>query len=231
MTSMPRIRANRYSVMTLEWPKDSSPLDSWLRLQYDKAPALMQEMAIVLKPAMEHTVSEVGEAVDLLDQLGIGLIGLTGDPQHRGVADALGLTWLSANNVTVESETPTAVSAASPVLDETRSSALVIEGPVRSGVQIYAKDRDLVVIGQVSEGAEIMADGHVHIYGRLRGRVAAGVSGQCDAEIFCLTFEPELVSLAGVYCGSDQIPETLWSARVRVGLAGAAQKLTFALMG
>ena len=231
MTSMPRIRANRYSVMTLEWPKDSSPLDSWLRLQYDKAPALMQEMAIVLKPAMEHTVSEVGEAVDLLDQLGIGLIGLTGDPQHRTVADELGLAWLSSNNVTVDPDTPEAVSAKPPVPDETRNSALVIEGPVRSGVQIYAKDRDLVIIGQVSEGAEIMADGHVHVYGRLRGRVAAGVSGQADAEIFCLTFEPELVSLAGMYCGSDQISEELWSARVRVGLDGTAQKLTFALMG
>ena len=231
MTSMPRIRANRYSVMTLEWPKDSSPLDSWLRLQYDKAPALMQEMAIVLKPAMEHTVSEVGEAVDLLDQLGIGLIGLTGDPQHRTVADELGLAWLSSNNVTVDPDTPEAVSAKPPVPDETRNSALVIEGPVRSGVQIYAKDRDLVIIGQVSEGAEIMADGHVHVYGRLRGRVAAGVSGQADAEIFCLTFEPELVSLAGMYCGSDQVPEELWSARVRVGLDGTAQKLTFALMG
>jgi septum site-determining protein MinC len=176
----------------------------------------MQEIAIVLKPAMEHTASEISEAVDLLDQLGIGLIGLTGDPQHRTVADELGLAWLSFNNVTVDPDTPEAVSARSPV---------------RSGVQIYAKDRDLVIIGQVSEGAEIMADGHVHVYGRLRGRVAAGVSGQADAEIFCLTFEPELVSLAGMYCGSDQIPEELWSARVRVGLDGTAQKLTFALMG
>jgi len=191
----------------------------------------MQEIAIVLKPAIEHTASEIGEAVDLLDQLGIGLIGLTGDPQHRTVADELGLAWLSSNNVTVETDTSRAVSATSPVPDQTRNSALVIEGPVRSGVQIYAKDRDLVIIGQVSEGAEIMADGHVHVYGRLRGRVAAGVSGQADAEIFCLTFEPELVSLAGMYCGSDQIPEELWSARVRVGLDGTAQKLTFALMG
>ena len=87
-----------------------------------------------------------------------------------------------------------------------QETALVVEGPVRSGVQIYAKDRDLVVIGQVSEGAEIMADGHVHVYGRLRGRVAAGVGGQTGAEIFCVMFEPELVSIGGTYCGSDQIP-------------------------
>jgi septum site-determining protein MinC len=230
MTSTLRIRANRYSVMTLEWTKGSGPLDQWLRVQCDKAPVLMQEIAIVLKPAMEHTATEIGDAVDLLDQLGICLIGLTGDPLHRVVADQLGLVWLSSSNATVDAATPDAVFATPPVPGETQKSALVIEGPVRSGVQIYAKDRDLVVIGQVSEGAEIMADGHVHVYGRLRGRVAAGVSGQEEAEIFCLTFEPELVSLAGMYCGADQIPQELWSARVRVMLDGTAQKLTFASM-
>ena len=222
----PRIRANRYSVMTLEWPKDSEPLEPWLKEQCEKAPALMQEIAIVLKPSSEHESDEIQAAVEVLDQLGIGLIGLTGDSRHRAVADDLGLAWLSPNNVTVDPQ-----SNIEQVANPPRETALVVEGPIRSGVQVYAKDRDLVVIGQVSEGAEIMADGHVHVYGRCRGRVAAGVSGQANAEIFCLTFEPELVSLAGTYCGSDQIPENLWSARVRVGLDENSQKLTFGLMG
>ena len=55
------------------------------------------------------------------------------------------------------------------VASQSPDTALIMQGPIRSGVQIYAKDRDLIVIGQVSEGAEIMADGHVHIYGRCRG--------------------------------------------------------------
>ena len=222
----PRIRANRYSVMTLEWPKDSEPLEQWLKEQCEKAPALMQEIAIVLKPSSEHESDEIQAAVEVLDQLGIGLIGLTGDSRHRAVADDMGLAWLSPNNVTVDPQ-----SNNEQVANPPRETALVVEGPIRSGVQVYAKDRDLVVIGQVSEGAEIMADGHVHVYGRCRGRVAAGVSGQANAEIFCLTFESELVSLAGTYCGSDQIPENLWSARVRVGLDENSQKLTFGLMG
>ncbi len=222
----PRIRANRYSVMTLEWPKDSEPLEQWLKEQCDKAPALMQEIAIVLKPSLEHESEEIQAAIDSLDQLGIGLIGLTGDSSHRALADEMGLAWLSPNNVTVEPQ-----SEKERDVNQPRETALVVEGPIRSGVQVYAKDRDLIVIGQVSEGAEIMADGHVHVYGRCRGRVAAGVSGQTNAEIFCLTFEPELVSLAGTYCGSDQIPENLWSARVRVGLDENSQKLTFGLMG
>lgn len=222
----PRIRANRYSVMTLEWPKNNESLGQWLKEQCHKAPALMQEIVVVLKPSSEHEPEEIQVAVEALDQLGIGLIGLTGDSKHRAVADDMGLAWLSPNNVTVESQSGH-VKVASP----SRETALVVEGPIRSGVQVYAKERDLIVIGQVSEGAEIMADGHVHVYGRCRGRVAAGVSGQANAEIFCLTFEPELVSLAGTYCGSDQIPENLWSARVRVGLDENSQKLTFGLMG
>ena len=222
----PRIRANRYSVMTLEWPKDSEPLEQWLKEQCEKAPALIQEIAVVLKPSSEHESDEIQAAVEVLDQLGIGLIGLTGDSRHRAVADDMGLAWLSPNNMTVESQ-----SGRVEAVSLSRETALVVEGPIRSGVQVYAKERDLIVIGQVSEGAEIMADGHIHVYGRCRGRVAAGVSGQANAEIFCLTFEPELVSLAGTYCGSDQIPENLWSARVRVGLDENSQKLTFGLMG
>ena len=222
----PRIRANRYSLMTLEWPGDGEPLAHWLKAQREKAPALMDEIVIVLKPASEHQPEEIRSAVEALDQLDIGLMGLTGSPQHRVVANDLGLAWLSSNHGLIESH-----SSHEMLASQSPETALIMEGPIRSGVQIYAKDRDLIVIGQVSQGAEIMADGHVHIYGRCRGRVAAGVSGQVSAEIFCLTFEPELVSLAGTYCGSDQIPEQLWSARVRVGLDETSQKLTFGLMG
>ncbi len=226
MMKAPRIRANRYSLMTLEWPRQGEPLVNWLKAQREKAPALMDEIAIVLKPAPEHQPEEIRSVVESLDQLDIGLMGLTGSPKHRVVADELGLAWLSSNHGPIES-----LSSHEMVASQAPETALIMEGPIRSGVQIYAKDRDLIVIGQVSQGAEIMADGHVHIYGRCRGRVAAGVSGQVSAEIFCLTFEPELVSLAGTYCGSDQIPEELWSARVRVGLDERSQKLTFGLIG
>ena len=227
MMPAPQIRLTRYSVMTLEWPKDSEPLEHWLRGQREIAPSLMQEIAIVLRPSVDHKSEDIRHAVDTLGRLGVGLIGLTGDSCHRATATTLGLAWLSSNTSSVESDVgPSQIPA-----DSARETALVIEGPVRSGVQIYAKDRDLVVIGQVSEGAEIMADGHVHVYGRLRGRVAAGVGGQTGAEIFCVMFEPELVSIGGTYCGDEQIPSNLWSARVRVRLDTNAQTLTFTSMG
>ncbi len=75
----------------------------------------------------------------------------------------------------------------------------LITSPIRSGMQIYAKEADLVVVAQVSPGAELMADGHIHVYGALRGRAMAGVQGNKNARIFCHTLEAELIAIAGFY--------------------------------
>ena len=75
---------------------------------------------------------------------------------------------------------------------------LVIDKPLRSGQQIYAKG-DLVVLGAVSNGAEVIAEGNIHIYAPLRGRALAGVHGNHDARIFCTSLEAELISIAGIY--------------------------------
>lgn len=76
---------------------------------------------------------------------------------------------------------------------------------VRSGQQLYAKDQSLVVLGNVNEGAEVLADGDIHIYGQLRGRALAGVQGQTQAQIFCQQItQAELIAVAGVYMLNDQ---------------------------
>lgn len=76
---------------------------------------------------------------------------------------------------------------------------LVIDQPVRSGQKIYAQGADLIIMGQVSAGAEVIADGNVHVYGVLRGRALAGAAGDRDARILSTCFEPELVAVAGYY--------------------------------
>ena len=86
----------------------------------------------------------------------------------------------------------------------TSSHAQIVNHPVRSGQQIYAPDGDLIVIGAVSPGAEVIADGNIHVYGALRGRALAGVRGAVDARIFCHSLEAELVSIAGHYHISEQ---------------------------
>lgn len=94
--------------------------------------------------------------------------------------------------------------------------AQVIHGTVRSGQQVYAKDRDLIVLGAVSHGAEVIADGNIHIYGALRGRAIAGAQGHEGASIFCQKLEAELVSINGSYWISDSLQGELWGKPAQI---------------
>lgn len=96
----------------------------------------------------------------------------------------------------------------------------VITRPVRSGQQIYAEGADLIVLTQVSEGAEVLADGHIHIYGTLRGRALAGVRGDETARIFCQQLEAELVSVAGNFVLQDSLPKELLKKPAQISLNG-----------
>jgi septum site-determining protein MinC len=80
-----------------------------------------------------------------------------------------------------------------------QAESTIIDKPVRSGQQIYARDGDLIVLSSVSEGAEILADGNIHIYGSLRGRALAGIQGNKAARIFVNQAEAELMSIAGIF--------------------------------
>jgi septum site-determining protein MinC len=80
---------------------------------------------------------------------------------------------------------------------------MVIDKPLRSGQKIYARNADLVVLAMVNQGAEVVADGNIHVYAPLRGKAMAGASGNVNARIFSLCLEPELISIAGVYRTSE----------------------------
>jgi septum site-determining protein MinC len=84
---------------------------------------------------------------------------------------------------------------------------MVITQPVRSGQVVYAQNADLVVLAPVNPGAQVIADGHIHIYSTLRGRAVAGVQGLLGARIFCQRLEAELVAISGAYLTADDIPE------------------------
>lgn len=110
-----------------------------------------------------------------------------------------------------------------PDLEPLRSAnqAIIVDRPVRSGQRIYAAGGDLVVAAPVvSSGAELMADGNVHIYGSLRGRVLAGVKGNREARIFCQDLRAELISVAGRYLISEDIEKRFMGARVQIRLDG-----------
>ena len=100
-------------------------------------------------------------------------------------------------------------------------SAMVVDKPLRSGQHVYAKGRDLVILGMVNPGAEIMADGHIHVYAPLRGKAIAGAKGDTSARIFANSLEAELLSIAGVYRTSDApLPKEVAGKAAQVWLAG-----------
>ncbi|MCU1279563.1 MAG: minC, partial [bacterium] len=101
---------------------------------------------------------------------------------------------------------PIEPTAPEPTRVEAAASTLTIRKPVRSGQVIYAKRSDLVVMAPVNAGAQVIADGHIHVYGPLRGRALAGAQGMADACVFCQSLDAELVSIAGQYLLADKIP-------------------------
>ncbi|WP_048439169.1 septum site-determining protein MinC [Caenimonas sp. SL110] len=118
-----------------------------------------------------------------------------------------------------EQDTPVA-----PVAEQVISqSALVIDKPLRSGQQVYARGRDVVVLSMVNAGAEIIADGHIHVYAPLRGKAIAGARGNTEARIFSTCLEPQLISIAGVYRTSEvPFPADVLGKATQVRLEGGS---------
>jgi len=114
---------------------------------------------------------------------------------------------------------PAAVAAASAPAPS--ATTMIIDTPVRAGQRIYARGADLVIMAAVNNGAEIIADGSIHVYAPLRGRALAGASGNTSARIFAASLEAELVSIAGVYRTFEHgHPAELAQQQVQVRLSG-----------
>ena len=107
-----------------------------------------------------------------------------------------------------------------PDADESTATKMITH-PIRSGQRVYASG-DLVILAQVSAGAEILAEGNIHVYGTLRGRALAGVSGNSDCRIFCSDLQAELVSIAGHYKISEDLDETVEHKPVQIYLKDRA---------
>jgi septum site-determining protein MinC len=96
----------------------------------------------------------------------------------------------------------------------------IVREPVRSGQRIYVPQGDLVVLAPVSPGAELLADGNIHVYGALRGRALAGLTGDTTAHIFCQSLQAELVSVAGLYKVNEAFDASLHKKNVHIYLEG-----------
>ena len=125
-----------------------------------------------------------------------------GNPFLETVAQCQGLALLNASTT---HDKPLAEKTSSPEPQPIESKTKLVTSPVRSGQQVVSKGGDLIITSSVSHGAELLADGNIHVYGALRGRALAGISGDKQARIFCQSLGAELVSIAGYYRLSDAI--------------------------
>ncbi|MCH8180386.1 MAG: septum site-determining protein MinC [Proteobacteria bacterium] len=120
--------------------------------------------------------------------------------------------------VQVEVQVPVEVPVATPTL--------IVDKPLRSGQQVYAKGGDLIVTAVVNHGAEVIADGSIHVYAPLRGKAIAGAKGNAQARIFATCMEPELLSIAGTYRTTDNpLPDTVRGKPAQIRLDG--ERLVF----
>lgn len=184
------------------------------------------------------TAAEFAEAKDRLRRYTLTLVGVQNAmPAQIEAAASAGLAGFAPNSTHPRRARPanpsppnpsppgaSAPPAASPPppspqpASVTMAKTRLITQPVRSGSQIYARGADLVVVAPVSPGAEIIADGNIHVYGPLRGRALAGAAGDVEARIFCGRFEAELVSIAGHYLVSEQMPAEQRGFPVQIAL-------------
>ena len=210
------------SVLKLLDPDLDRCLDA-LSAKIAQAPKFFEGAPLVVDiEAIAHTDVDFHQLRQGLQRLNLLPVALTGSGDLRQKGRDAG--WAHINNPGRQAATtqdkgrapaPTAEAAPRP------TGAMLIEQPVRSGQQIYARDSDLVVLGQVSNGAEVIADGSIHIYGTLRGRAIAGAKGDTKAKIFCHNLQPELIAICGTYWLSDAL-QSQWGKGGIIRLDGAS---------
>jgi septum site-determining protein MinC len=138
------------------------------------------------------------------------------DENWSEMAVNAGLALLPAGRAVELAPSEPAPTSPSPDPAPRRETTVVLHEPVRAGQQIYAENGDLIALAPISPGAEVLADGHIHIYGNLRGRAHAGAKGDRTARIFCQNLQAQLVSVAGAWVVNDDIDPQLLGQRVQI---------------
>lgn len=224
---MPRfdMKAGQLTLPTLVLrDHDITGLDAFLAQQVARLPSFFDQAPVAIDlsslPSGEP-LAEFPMLVGMLRGHGMIPVGVRGaSDEQRDQALALELAIIHTARKAAPAR-PQAVPGATP---PPSSRTLVVDKPVRSGQRIYAETGDLILLAGVSSGAEVMAEGHIHAYGALRGRAMAGVSGDLKARIFCRKLFAELVSIAGCYRVSENLESRYLGRAVQISLADEALK-------
>lgn len=191
----------------------------------EQAPSFLNNAPVVINVATLDSDANWKELQQAIEAAGLRVLGVSGcrvERQKQAIMQA-GLPLLNEGKGQKINEGKGQKMVAPDTVEENPpTKARIINTPVRTGQQIYARNSDLIVASSVSAGAELIADGNIHIYGMMRGRALAGASGDIQCQIFCMHLGAELVSIAGQYWLSDQIPSDYLGQAVQLSLLNNA---------
>ena len=177
---------------------------------FDNDPVLIDLAAALRSHSTLPVAVRGGSAAQMEAARAVGLTAAPDAPPARAETPAPAAPEVQVREVEVVREVPVA-----------GPGTVVVDKPLRSGQQVYARGADLVVMAVVSFGAEVIADGNIHVYAPLRGRAIAGARGNTEARIFSTCMEPQLVSIAGIYRTTDtELPAEVRGKPAQVRLEG-----------
>lgn len=235
------LRIGQVGIATLKLRRlDTADIQAEVSAKVQAAPQLLAKAAVIVdlnEFSQTPSPAQVRELFTALAAAGVLPVGLTyGSGAIDALSRELDLPLFSRFRANYEpAATPAAASAPAPEPAAPPEPATetgpepdapsagrihLHEGHVRSGQQIYARGSDLTVVGNVGTGAEVIADGNIHIYGSLRGRALAGASGDPQARVFCREFHAELVAVAGSYRVLDDAPASVRGQALAIRLEG-----------
>jgi septum site-determining protein MinC len=214
---------------------DLARLDQQLAAKVAQAPNFFSNTPLVLAldklPEGEGSL-DLGALMALCRSHGLRTLAVRANREDDiAAASALDLPVLPPSGARERPLDPTGGSSAAkkpekPAEPEVRPSK-IITSPVRGGQQVYAQGGDLIVLAPVSAGAELLADGNIHVYAPMRGRALAGIKGNAKARIFCQQLGAELLSIAGQYkVAEDLRRDPLWGEAIQVSLSGDVLNIT-----
>lgn len=199
---------------------DLKNLSSHLKLKIEQAPKFFSQSPIVidLSKLPDSYIPNFDKIIACLKENRLVPVGVRKSPNPlvNEAAVECDLAILAENKDEIKSNSKSANS--SNIHEISQPNCKVITTPVRSGQQVYARGGDLIILAPVSHGAEILADGNIHVYGPLRGRALAGVMNNIKANIFCQSLEAELVSIAGTYQINESLTDKYWKQSVHISL-------------
>lgn len=198
---------------------DVVQIDLQLQEKVAQAPEFFRNSPLLLdlqKVNGQEADFDLSQIIDVVRKhafMPVGIRGGTEKQNHQALSLGVAVHSMHGNNAALnqqpEQKAPVVVEKSDKKIPEADvPENKLINQPIRSGQRVYARG-DLIVTASVSAGAEIMAEGNIHVYGTLRGRALAGVQGNIESRIFCSDLQAELISIAGIYQISDDLkPET-----------------------